>query len=131
MASRGVSPSEAAQAVVTDAGTNLSMSTLGCVIVTQVYNPANAAGILQVTAQSAGQGACGGIVSKVGCVKSSTCSNDKATIPVEAAKALLESSVPYQTIYVTEIYYTYKTITPIGSFLNNILPSQLYNAAYY
>lgn len=131
MASRGISPLEAAQAVVTDAGTNLNMSTLGCVIVTQVYNPANAAHTLQVTAQSTGQGACGGITSKVGCVISSTCKNDQATIPAEAASALLDSSVPFQTLYVTEIYYTYKPITPIGHFLNNILPAQLYNAAYY
>lgn len=37
-----------------------------------------------------------------------------------------------QTVYVTEVFYTYKSITPVGKFLVGIvLPSQLYDVAYY
>ena len=35
------------------------------------------------------------------------------------------------SLYVTEIYYTYNAVTPVPAFLGNILPSQLYSAAYY
>jgi hypothetical protein len=37
-----------------------------------------------------------------------------------------------QTVYVTEVFYKYKPITPLGKFLVGIvLPSQSYDVAYY
>ena len=67
MASRGTSLLQTAQTVVTDAGTNLSLSSQGCVIVTSVLKTAGVSNPLQVTGQSAPQGACTGISSKIGC----------------------------------------------------------------
>jgi Flp pilus assembly protein TadG len=42
--------------------------------------------------------------------------------------ALPESN---QTIYVTEIYYSFQAVTPVGKFLNFALPTRLYDAAYF
>ena len=38
---------------------------------------------------------------------------------------------PNQTIYVTEVYYTFEAVTPVGKFLNFTLPTKLYDAAYF
>jgi Flp pilus assembly protein TadG len=115
MASRGTSLSDTATAVVT-AASPLDLNTNGRVIVTSVLNNNNS---LTVT----GQATLGGIVasSKIG-----TKVGGAATLPVGAAPQV------NQTVYVTEVFYSYKSITPLGNFLsNNILPEQLYDAAYY
>ena len=37
-----------------------------------------------------------------------------------------------QTVFVTEVYYQYSSLTPIGNLLSRtILPSQMYDVAYY
>ena len=36
-----------------------------------------------------------------------------------------------QTIYVTEIYYSFEAVTPVGKVLNFALPPRLYDAAYF
>jgi Flp pilus assembly protein TadG len=131
MASRGVSPAKTATAIATYAGQDLSMGTNGCVIVTAVTcttNPCNG-GItnLQVTAQSS---QCAITVSsKVGCLKGQgSCGTSNAVLPTNAALALQLN----QSLYVTEVFYTYSTVTPIGAFLgSSVLPGQLYSAAYY
>jgi hypothetical protein len=38
---------------------------------------------------------------------------------------------PGQTIYVTEIFYSYKPITPIQNLLKFVMPSDLYQSAYF
>lgn len=129
MSSRGTSLPTTAATVITDAGTNLSLTTRGCVITTSVLKTTTsvAGSTYTVTGQSA-QGSCSGISSKIGCFPPpSSCGT--ATLPTEAAAALQDGS----TLYITEIYYTFNPVTPIGSLLNNtsILPSQLYDAAYY
>jgi hypothetical protein len=101
--------------VVTAAAT-LDLTDNGRVIVTSVYNNNNS---LQIT----GQASQGGIAasSKVGNVVGGA-----ATLPASATPAV------NQTVYVTEVFCNYKTITPIGNLLGkNILPSQLYDVAYY
>ncbi len=127
MSSRGTTLSQTAQTVITDAGTNLSLNTKGCVITTSVTNTGTSGNNLMVTGQSS-QGNCQGISSKIGCFPPpSSCGT--ASLPTEAAAALQAN----QTLYVTEIFFTYTAVTPIGALLRNstILPAQLYDAAYY
>jgi len=128
MASRGVTPSNAATAVVTYAGTDLSLGTKGCVVVTAVTNAGTAQNPnFQVTGQAYQCGIAAS--SKVGCLKGQgNCGSSIATLPAQAGLALQAN----QSLYVTEIFYNYSTITPIGNFLgDNVLPSQFYRAAYY
>ena len=127
MALRGTSLLQTAQAVVADAGTNLDLTNGGCVIVTAVFNTGGTSSSLQVAGQSAPLGACGAISSKIGCLPPRTgCGN--ATLPPEAAAALQAN----QTLY-AEIFYSFSAVTPISSLLQqvNVLPTQLYDAAYY
>ncbi len=116
LASRGDTLVQAASAVISgDAPLNLGSN--GEVIVTSVIN---VGGVDQIT----GQASMGGTsnMSKVG-----TGVGSRANVPPAAAGMLQ----PGQTIYITEVYYTYTPITPIGNFVNLVLPSTLYEAAYF
>jgi hypothetical protein len=50
-----------------------------------------------------------------------------ASVPSSAA-AMLQLG---QTIYITEIFYAYQPITPIQNLLKLVMPSTLYEAAYF
>ena len=116
LASRGTSLSDSATAVVAgDAPLNLNTS--GEVIVTSVTN--NASG--NIIMGQVSQGALN-LPSKVGTGVGAT-----ATLP-SAAVAMLQ---PGQTIYITEVFYSYQAITPLSAFLNIVMPSTLYQAAYF
>lgn len=126
LASRGTPPATVAQTVVTNADSSISLASQGCVIVTVVTN---AAGILQVTGQ-ASQCAIAA-TSKIGCVQGqSGCSSSSPTLPTGASSAL-QGEVSGSSLFITEIYYTYNTTTPITAFLQSSLPGQLYSVAYY
>ena len=116
LASRGDTWSAAAQAVIAgDAPLDLNNS--GEVIVTAVTNAA-AGNIVtgQVMQGHVTQG------SKIG-----TAVGGPASVPAAAA-AMLQ---PGQTIFITEVFYSFQPITPIGNFLNTVLPSTLYEAAFF
>ena len=126
MASRGVSLATTAQTVANDAGSDINLSTKGCVIVTSV---AINSGSPLVT----GQASQGGIActSKVGCLNGQgSCGSSTATLPAAAVTALTAEPAG-SSLYVAEIFYSYKTVTPISALSGNSMPSQLYSVAYY
>ncbi len=115
MASRGTTLSDTAAAVVA-ASSPLNLSVNGQVIVSSVFNNNNK---IQLTAQVSQGGT--GATSLIGTVVGGT-----AILPATVVPQL------NQTVYVTEVFYNYKPITPIGNFLTGtVLPSRLYDIAYY
>ncbi len=114
--SRGTTITNTVDAVIASA-TPLNISTSGRVIVTAVYNKS---GSMMITNQLAQ----GGIsaTSKIGTGKGSA-----ATIPVTNPQIPPDG----QTLYVTEVFYAYQPITPIGKLMNFAFPSQLYDISYF
>jgi Flp pilus assembly protein TadG len=125
MASRATPLAETVTAVWSDA--DIDMTDNGCVIVTSVSSPSS--GSYKVTAQSQST-ICNSPPSKIGCAPPpSSCGN--ATIPTLVQTVIQSSTNP--TVYITEVYFKFTPVTPVGSFLHtsNFLPSQLYAVAYY
>src|ERR1700724_2650082 len=90
------------QTVVNDAGTDLNMSSNGCVIITIVTNEA---GTLTITAQAK---TCAiAASSKVGCLLGvNGCQSSNPTLPAYASTAL-SSQVNGSSLAVTELYYNF------------------------
>jgi len=115
LASRGTSLPDTATAVMT-ASAPLDFAGHGRVIVSSVYNNNN-------TLKLTGQSALGGLAatSRIGSSIGAT-----VTLPTNAAPQV------GQTVFISEVFYTYHAITPVGSFLNaKVVPSQLYDIGYY
>lgn len=116
LASRGTDLATSANSVITGAAP-LDLNGSGRVIITSV---ANVNGFYKIT----GQVSSGGIQanSKIG-----QGVGNPATVPPAAAPILKLN----QTIYVTEVFYTYQPLTPIGKLASIKLPSTLYDVAYF
>lgn len=127
LASRGTSLATTAQTVATDAASTMDLQNQGCIVVTVVTNTT---GTLQITDQTS---QCGiQAASRIGCLLGqSGCNSSTPNLPAAATTAL-QGEVSGSSLYVTEIFYSYSTTTPITSFLQgSALPSQLYSVAYY
>jgi Flp pilus assembly protein TadG len=117
---RGGSPDEiisnAVNAVIASANP-LNINTKGRVIISAVQN---SNGIFRVTSQ----------VSRGGITATSrvrTGLGSPATMPVTPVPSPQLS----QTAYVTEVFYSFVPITPVGRLVRFTFPSQLYDAAYF
>ena len=127
LASRSSSAATTVQNVVAYAGSDINLSTQGCVIVTAVTNQGG--GVYQITDQ-ASQCAITA-TSKVGCLKGQGgCQSSGAILPPAAVTALTTEPTG-SSIYVTEIFYAYNAVTPIAGLLGKSMPSQFYSVAYY
>jgi Flp pilus assembly protein TadG len=121
LASRGSTLAQAAASVVSgDAPLDLNSS--GEVIVTSVTNTNNANTIT-------GQATAGSLTlsSRIGNYVANNPGASKASVPT-GANSMLQAG---QTVYVTEIFYTYHPITPIGNLMSIVMPTTLYEAGYF
>lgn len=116
LASRGTTLSESA-AAVTGGSPSLNLRDEGEVIITSVTNINQVYTITDQFSQ--------GAISKSSRVGTGV--GNTASVPTSAA-AMLQ---PGQTIYITEIFYSYKPVSPIQNLLKLVLPSTLYEAAYF
>jgi Flp pilus assembly protein TadG len=115
-------------AVMSDADINMTKN--GCVVITQVTNPSSGKYTVsgQIISNPCNAGASD--PSLIGCYPPpSGCGN--ATIPTLVQTVLQSTTNP--TVAITEVFYNYTPITPIGYFMhsNNLLPTKLYAIAYY
>lgn len=117
LASRGTSLDETVSSLVTQ-GSSLDISGDGKIIVTAV---ADVNGVTQITGQAESGGGIP-VTSRVG-----SGVGQLADVPAAASPVLQKG----QTLYVTEVFYSFHTITPIGNLLKLALPSTLYEAAYF
>jgi Flp pilus assembly protein TadG len=116
LASRGSTLAQAASGVIAGES-SLDFARNGEVIITAVTNSKSGNTITGQTSQ-------GGISrsSRIG-----TGVGNPATMPAAASGTLQ----PGQTIYVTEVFYTFQPITPIGNLTGIVMPSTLYESAYF
>lgn len=120
LASRGsgMSLSAIASALVTQ-GASLNIGTRGRIILTEVRNDAN--GKPQILFQ---------VPSPTGIPATSAINSwvrNPASVPLNARTVLNAG----QTLFVTEVFYSYVPMTPLGGFLKMNLTSKLYDVAYF
>ena len=116
LASRGTTLLASAAAVIAGEGP-LDLGKNGEVIITSVA-------VVNGKNTITGQVSQGGI-SRTSQVGSGVGNN--ATVPAASATLLLNG----QTVYITEVFYTFRPITPIGQFVKMVMPSTLSVVAYF
>jgi Flp pilus assembly protein TadG len=109
--------SNAANAVIASANP-LTINTKGLVIISAVVN---SSGVFRVTNQVS-LGGLSNATSKVRTGKGAPATMPATAVPIPQAN---------QTVYVTEVFYSYAPITPVGKLVQFTFPSQLYDAAYF
>ncbi len=118
LASRGTSLIDTVSALTVQ-GANLNIASNGRIIVTAVALGANGKAQIQDQAESSsGISVSSAIGTGVG---------SAATLP-SSANTVLNAG---QTLYVTEVFYSYSPMTPLGGFLKRSLASTLYESAYF
>jgi Flp pilus assembly protein TadG len=116
LASRGTTLTNTVDAVISSANP-LDITTKGRVIVTAVFN---SNGVYTISGQLSKGGL--GATSKIGVGTGNPANMPDTTLPIPPLN---------QTVYVTEVFYSYTPITPIGKLLQMALPTNLYDVAYF
>jgi len=121
LAARGTTLANAVSAVESDAAP-LDITTAGYVIVTSIQNT-GIGGTVCGSGYTCSQATGGGMATTPG----SKVWNGGATTPT------LPTGIPAagQTSYVTEVFYQFTPVTPIGSLLKLALPTTMYDVAYF
>lgn len=112
LASRGTDLGTTANAVV-QGSAPLNLTQNGRVIVTTIYNDGSGCRIK-------------GQVSQGGLTASSKFGNTVGSATA-CVSANIQMPPPNQTLFATEVFYTYKPVTPVGK----MLPQTLYDVAYF
>jgi Flp pilus assembly protein TadG len=120
LASRGTSLTEAAAAVISGES-GLDLANHGSVIVTSVTNNNN---VFTISGQ-----ATSGALSESSKIGTGVGTNVTKSLPAAAENSLQNG----QTIFITEIYYSFTALTPVGALTNSVIdmPSTLYDSAYF
>jgi Flp pilus assembly protein TadG len=118
LASRGTTLVDTASALVIQ-GASLNIGTKGKIFVTAVA--ADASGVPRIVDQATSTTGIS-VTSRIGSGNGTV-----ASMPA-AANTVLKAG---QTLYIVEIFCTYKPMTPIGGLLKTSLNSTLYDSAYF
>lgn len=120
LASRGhLKPADVVAAVVAQ-GASLNIATNGRIILTEVSNNTTTLQPQIVVQQPSTTGI--SVTSSIG-----TGVGNPATVPTAASTDLNAG----RTLYITEVFYSYSPMTPIGNFLKKSLATTLYEVAYF
>src|SRR5271166_2554202 len=124
LASRGTPLNESTAAVVSGES-GLDLVNNGDVIITSVTNENNS---YTITGQDSST--TDGLTKLVATSKIGTGVGGTATLPAAAQSAIPQNG---QTLFVTEVFYTFTPITPLGTLTNSViaLPTTLYDSAYF